>query len=70
MPPDDGADEQVDWETAERVWGAAFPSDYVASMACFGAGGIDGALSVVSPHPEDPGGIADETATMRSLWKD
>lgn len=50
MSPQDGADEQVDWEAMRRAWGMSFPSDYVAFMATHGAGGIDDAFSVLTPE--------------------
>ncbi|MCX4792165.1 SMI1/KNR4 family protein [Streptomyces sp. NBC_01221] len=76
MPPHDGADEQVDWDAIRRAWGVGFPSDYIAFMNTYGAGGIDGALSVVAPEastqPADSphlGGMAAETANMRHMWE-
>jgi hypothetical protein len=76
MPPDDGADEQVDWEAMRRAWGVGFPSDYIAFMGLYGAGGIDDVLGVLtpeaSPKPLDgPGlaGMAAETANLRHMWE-
>lgn len=76
MPPHDGADEQVDWDAIRRAWGVGFPSDYIAFMSTYGAGGIDDALSVVTPEAStqpadspDLGGMAAETANMRHMWE-
>ncbi|GAA3540128.1 hypothetical protein GCM10022295_22790 [Streptomyces osmaniensis] len=35
-----GADEQVDWHTAEEALGTALPNDYKAFMSVYGAGDI------------------------------
>ncbi|MFP8959040.1 SMI1/KNR4 family protein [Streptomyces nanhaiensis] len=76
MPPHDGADEQVDWDAMRRTWGVDFPSDYVAFMSTYGAGGIDGVLSVLVPEAsaqpsQGPGfgSMAGETANMRHMWE-
>jgi hypothetical protein len=77
MAPHDGADEQVEWDAMRRAWGVGFPSDYVAFMGLYGTGGIDGALSVLTPEastkPLDGaglGGMAAETANLRHiLWE-
>lgn len=77
MPPDDGADEQVDWDAMRRAWGLAFPSDYVAFMATYGAGGIDDAFGVLAPEAaveptngQELGSMSGETATTRRTWAD
>ncbi|MFG2753909.1 SMI1/KNR4 family protein [Streptomyces xanthophaeus] len=77
MSPQDGADEQVDWEAMRRAWGVGFPSDYVAFMATYGAGGIDDAFSVLTPeaatqpaYGQELGSMSGETAIMRQMWAD
>ncbi|WP_212765743.1 hypothetical protein [Streptomyces sp. PKU-MA01144] len=76
MSPQEGADEQVDWGAMRRAWGVDFPSDYIAFMGTYGAGGIDDALSVLTPEastqpPDGPGfgSMAGETAIMRQIWE-
>ncbi|SEQ99937.1 hypothetical protein SAMN05216481_12532 [Streptomyces radiopugnans] len=76
MPSHDGADEQVDWDAMRRTWGVDFPSDYVAFMSTYGAGGIDDVLSILVPEAsaqpsEGPGfgSMAGETANMRHMWE-
>ncbi|MBU8553864.1 hypothetical protein IMX12_34460 [Streptomyces sp. Babs14] len=76
MSPQEGADEQVDWDAMRRAWGVDFPSDYIAFMGTYGAGGIDDALSVLAPEtntqpPDGPGfgSMTGETAIMRQIWE-
>ncbi|MFJ3859217.1 SMI1/KNR4 family protein [Streptomyces sp. NPDC090085] len=72
MPAGDGRDERVDWGAVERGWGTRFPSDYVAFMATWGAGGVDDAFSVVRPEApteEFSQEMAGETANARALWR-
>ncbi|MFG3495378.1 SMI1/KNR4 family protein [Streptomyces sp. NPDC047928] len=74
MPPEHGADEQVDWAAAEARWGTRFPADYRAFMALYGGGGINGEAGVLLPLPEPgiqwpPGDIAEETANARRAWR-
>ncbi|MFD8081545.1 hypothetical protein ACFV4F_07585 [Kitasatospora sp. NPDC059722] len=77
MSPRDGADEQVDWTAVGQAWGVGFPSDYMAFMAVYGAGGVDESVGIHVPEattqpPEGPGfgSMAGETAIMRRLWSD
>ncbi|MEV6651210.1 SMI1/KNR4 family protein [Streptomyces sp. NPDC051219] len=74
MPPVHGADEQVDWAAAEAVWNTRFPADYMAFMAAYGGGGINGEAGVLLPLPQqgpqwEPGCIASETANARYAWE-
>ncbi|MFJ6936868.1 SMI1/KNR4 family protein [Streptomyces sp. NPDC101132] len=73
MPAVHGADEEIDWAAAEAAWGTRFPADYVAFMARFGAGGINGEASVLLPLAKrgpqwDPDQMAEETANARAQW--
>ncbi|WP_180686302.1 MULTISPECIES: hypothetical protein [Streptomyces] len=71
MRTDQGEDEQVDWEALRSAWGFGFPSDYVAFMSHYGAGGIDDSFSVLVPNEPDDvgqGGVAGETRNAIGLW--
>ncbi|PJE97230.1 hypothetical protein CUT44_13720 [Streptomyces carminius] len=68
LAPDAGADEGVDWEALSAAWGFRFPSDYMAFMEFYGAGGISDSLEVLRPlGPDrmDVDGMATETANAR-----
>lgn len=70
MPPEHGADEQVDWAAAEARWGVRFPGDYRAFMGRYGGGSINGEAVVLLPLPEQgvrwpPGDLAEETDNVR-----
>ncbi|MEE1753269.1 hypothetical protein [Streptomyces sp. SP18CS02] len=72
VPPDHGADERVDWPTAEDTLGCRLPGDYKAFMAVYGAGAI-GELGVLGPLPVDypqwdPGSILKSAPAFRDLW--
>ncbi|WP_181009205.1 SMI1/KNR4 family protein [Streptomyces sp. SM11] len=63
--------EQVDWSNLTRSWGTGFPSDYVAFMSAYGAGGISDAFEVLRPDEFSAGdsdGMAGETANARAVW--
>ncbi|MER5436536.1 hypothetical protein [Streptomyces sp. NPDC002588] len=72
VPPEHGADEQVDWPAADEALGVRLPSDYKAFMSVYGAGGI-GDLGILGPLPVeylqwDPGNILDSAPAFRDLW--
>lgn len=74
MPATHGADEDIDWQAAEAVWGTGFPADFVAFMGRFGAGSINGEASILLPLPKpglqwDPAEMAEETANARQVWE-
>ncbi|MFE3379895.1 SMI1/KNR4 family protein [Streptomyces anulatus] len=63
--------EQVDWSRLSRSWETGFPSDCVAFMSAYGAGGISDAFEVLRPDESstgDPDGMAGETANARAVW--
>ncbi|MFE3387062.1 hypothetical protein [Streptomyces anulatus] len=66
--------EQVDWLRLSRSWETDFPSDYVAFMSAYGAGGISDAFELLRPDEsatEDSDGMTGETANARdgfSRW--
>lgn len=71
VPPEHGADEQVDWGAAEEALGTRLPSDYRAFMAVYGAGSF-GELDILGPLPVeypqwDPGSIVADTPQLRML---
>ncbi|MFE6224812.1 SMI1/KNR4 family protein [Streptomyces sp. NPDC057854] len=73
LPPDLGADEEIDWAAAEERWGTPFPRDYRHFMARWGAGSFEG-VSVLMPLPKaylqwDPGTFEEETENARSTWE-
>lgn len=71
LAPDAGADEGVDWEALSAAWGLCFPSDYLAFMEVYGAGGISDSLEVLRPlGPDrmDADGMASETVNARDQW--
>ncbi|RSN99578.1 hypothetical protein DMH26_18015 [Streptomyces sp. WAC 05379] len=73
MSAEHGADEQVDWRTAEEALGIVLPNDYKAFMSVYGAGDI-GELGILGPLPVaflkwDPGNILDNTSAFRDLWE-
>ncbi|MFF0551956.1 SMI1/KNR4 family protein [Streptomyces sp. NPDC004311] len=72
MPPTCGADERVDWRAVEQGWGTTFPSDYVAFMATYGAGGVSDGFSIVRPEApteEFSQAMGGETANARGVWE-
>ncbi|MBM0257094.1 SMI1/KNR4 family protein [Micromonospora sp. 4G55] len=74
MPPTHGADEEVDWDAAEKQLSARLPADYRAFMAVYGGGSIGGQLSILLPLPVDSvwggGTIAGETPNLRHHWEE
>ncbi|MGW7287762.1 SMI1/KNR4 family protein [Streptomyces sp. NPDC054847] len=71
LPPEAGADEGVDWEALSRAWELRFPSDYVAFMGIYGAGGISDSLEVLRPERfdrDDVDAMVEETANARDQW--
>ncbi|MEU2065887.1 SMI1/KNR4 family protein [Streptomyces anulatus] len=63
--------EQVDWLRLSRSWETDFPSDYVAFMSAYGAGGISDAFEVLRPDGRSTGdsdGMSGETANARAVW--
>ena len=73
MPPDHGADEEVDWDAVEVQLSTRLPADYRAFMATYGGGGI-GDLGILVPlavdYPQwNPGTIVDTTPELRELWE-
>lgn len=63
--------EHVDWPLLSRLWGTGFPSDYVAFMSVYGAGGISDAFEILRPDESSTGdsdGMAGETANARAMW--
>ncbi|WP_418961152.1 SMI1/KNR4 family protein [Streptomyces tritici] len=73
LPPDLGADEEIDWKAAEARWGTRFPQDYMAFMSLWGAGSFEG-VSVLMPLPKeyiqwDPGTFEEETENARYTWE-
>jgi hypothetical protein len=74
MPPEHGADEQVDWEAVEARLGTRLPADYRAFMAVYGGGRIGGLVSIELPlapddFPQWEGTIAQETKNLRYHWE-
>jgi hypothetical protein len=74
LPPDHGADEQIDWGAAGARWNTGFPRDYVAFMSLYGAGSIEGEASILMPLPKeyiqwDPGTFAEETENVKYTWE-
>ena len=47
MPAEFGLDECVAWARVNRVWGTAFPSDYVEFMAVYGRGSINNSVHIL-----------------------
>lgn len=71
MPSTDGQDEHVDWEAMAELWGTAFPADYIAFMAEYGAGSISESCAVLRPKPPFPGlesAMEEETINARDGW--
>ncbi|GAA2091875.1 SMI1/KNR4 family protein [Actinomadura alba] len=73
LPPDLGADEEIDWSAAEARWGKRFPRDYMAFMSIYGAGSF-AEVSVLMPLPKeyiqwDPGTFEEETENARDTWE-
>ncbi|MFE7572126.1 SMI1/KNR4 family protein [Streptomyces sp. NPDC057539] len=73
LPPDLGADEEIDWLAAEARWGTRFPRDYMAFMSVYGAGSFDG-VGILMPLPKeyiqwDPGTFEQETENARDTWE-
>ncbi|GLY64743.1 SMI1/KNR4 family protein [Amycolatopsis taiwanensis] len=80
LPPDLGADEEIDWSAAEARWGTRFPRDYMAFMSIYGAGEFVsadgfGGLGILMPlpkervHPLSDETFEDETENARSTWE-
>ncbi|MGI5519802.1 SMI1/KNR4 family protein [Micromonospora sp. CA-259024] len=74
LPPDLGADEEIDWSAAEARWGTRFPHDYMAFMATYGAGSF-AEVSILMPLPKeyiqwDPGTFEEETENARYTWEE
>ncbi|MFF8860580.1 SMI1/KNR4 family protein [Streptomyces sp. NPDC015139] len=74
MPPEHGQDEEIDWGAVESVWGTRFPADYMAFMARYGTGSINGDAGVFSPLPFQgrrwvDDSMKEETANARHIWK-
>lgn len=69
LPPDLGADEEIDWAAAQERWGTRLPSDYMAFMSVWGAGSF-AEVAVLMPLPKeyiqwDPGTFEEETENAR-----
>ncbi|MEO3799635.1 SMI1/KNR4 family protein [Nonomuraea sp. B1E8] len=73
LPPDLGADEEIDWSAAEARWGTRFPRDYMAFMSIYGAGSF-AEVGILMPLPKeyiqwDPGTFEEETEHARDTWE-
>ncbi|MBE8477465.1 SMI1/KNR4 family protein [Streptomyces justiciae] len=72
MPPHEGAGDSIDWEEAERAWGAGFPQDYKEFVAQYGDGEVDAFLTFLVPEWTEGsvpcGAMAEETAEARRMW--
>ncbi|MFJ2738123.1 SMI1/KNR4 family protein [Streptomyces sp. NPDC087440] len=77
LPPDFGADEEIDWAAAEALWGTRLPRDYMAFMSVWGGGTIaeaSGEVAILMPLPKeyiqwDPGTFEEETENVRYTWE-
>ncbi|WP_280409216.1 SMI1/KNR4 family protein [Nocardia brasiliensis] len=79
LPPDLGADEQIDWSAAQTRWGTRFPNDYMAFMSVYGGGELVtadgfGGLVILMPLPKASRFLNDqtfgeETENARDTWE-
>ncbi|MEU1711064.1 SMI1/KNR4 family protein [Streptomyces sp. NPDC005706] len=74
LPPDLGADEEVDWSAAKARWGTRFPHDFMDFMSLYGAGSLLDEVGILLPLPKeyiqwDPGTFEEETENARSTWE-
>ncbi|CAM5482690.1 hypothetical protein GCM10010329_29280 [Streptomyces spiroverticillatus] len=51
LPPDPGADEEIDWAAAEERWGTRLPQDCTAFMSVWGGGSLGRTRGEVSVLP-------------------
>ncbi|ATW52326.1 hypothetical protein CGZ69_35840 [Streptomyces peucetius subsp. caesius ATCC 27952] len=54
MPPSAEGGAVVDWERLEREYRIPFPSDFRDFIGLYGAGVVDGYLSISAPDPANP----------------